>query len=106
MEQQEKGLFFPLEEQDYKAVCKVANSQDKTLGQALSLLINKGLEALEIEAVGRASLPLDADYLHKQLTEAYSLTVATHEEVGELLLHVESRLGRSCLEEIVEQEEE
>jgi hypothetical protein len=46
MDTENKGIFFPLDEQSYKAVCEVANKQDKTLGHALSLLITEGAKAV------------------------------------------------------------
>jgi hypothetical protein len=82
------------------------NSSSDTFGQALSLLIAKGQEALEAEATGKGSYLLEVEYLYKHLQAAYTTACASHEEVGDLLVYVENRLDRSCLEEIVEQEGE
>jgi hypothetical protein len=101
-----KGMFFPLEEQDYKSVCLVANAQDKTLGQALSLLITKGQEALETEAVDTEECLKHNKYLCTQVDHLSNLVYALDETMNELRITVATGERLDDLLEVTGQEGE
>jgi hypothetical protein len=106
MDTQEKGVFFSLEEQEYLAVCQVANAQDKTLGQALSLLVLKGWEALEAEAVDTEECLKHNKYLCTQVDHLSNLVYALDETMNELRITVATGERLDDLLEVTGQEGE
>lgn len=46
MNKEKDSMYFNLSDTEFQAVCEVANTEDITLGQALAMLITKGLEAI------------------------------------------------------------
>jgi hypothetical protein len=45
MNREEGSMYFNLTDSEFQAVCEIANKKDLPLGQALAMLIIKGLEA-------------------------------------------------------------
>jgi hypothetical protein len=89
MDTENKGVFFPLDEESYTAVCKVANTQDKTLGQALSFLIAEGAKAIDTEATSKPVYSLDDDTLESQVEKIYMASELVRDEVSSLLFYIE-----------------
>lgn len=87
MNTENKGMFFPLDEESYEAVCRVANAQDKTLGDALSLLIAKGRDSMNKETEDEQSTLLDKKTIAHHLEQIYTATELVRDEVSSLLFY-------------------
>lgn len=104
---QDTGVFFPLDETEYQAVCEISNQRDVTLGQALSLLISKGRLAMEEEAEAESRYSIDKDYLNDSLTNIGATASWISQEIDYVKDWVKrARDEVSCLEKEQHQEEE
>jgi hypothetical protein len=46
MNREEGSMYFNLTDNEFQAVCEISNKEDISLGQALAMLISKGLESV------------------------------------------------------------
>ncbi len=46
MNREEGSMYFNLTDNEFQAVCEISNKEDISLGQALAMLIVKGLESV------------------------------------------------------------
>ncbi len=49
MDREQGSMYFNLSDIEFQAVCETANKYDKTMGEALAMLITKGLESIRNE---------------------------------------------------------
>ncbi len=49
MNREEISMYFNLSDVEFQAVCETANKYDKTMGEALAMLITKGIESIRNE---------------------------------------------------------
>jgi hypothetical protein len=46
MNREQGSMYFNLTDNEFQAVCEISNKEDISLGQALAMLIVKGLESV------------------------------------------------------------